>query len=61
MLTYRSDNWPLGREDENVLLRIYVPIKENGVRGSRYNHEIYILYDEPNVTVIKVIKVGPLR
>jgi hypothetical protein len=38
-----------------ILRRIYGPIKENGILRSRYNHEIYKLYNEPDiVTVIKV-------
>jgi hypothetical protein len=38
-----------------ILRRIYGPIKENSILRSRYNHEIYKLYNEPDtVTVIKV-------
>jgi hypothetical protein len=44
---------------EKILRRIYGPIKENGVGRSRYNHEVYKLYNEGDI--VKVIKAGQLR
>jgi hypothetical protein len=38
---------------------MYGPVKENGVRRSRYNHELYKLYNEPDM--VKMIKAGRLR
>jgi hypothetical protein len=38
---------------------MYGPVKENGIWRSRYNHELYKLYNEPDI--VKVIKVGRLR
>jgi hypothetical protein len=45
--------------ERRILRRIYSPIKENGIWRSRYNHELYKLYNEPDM--VKVIKVGQLR
>jgi hypothetical protein len=42
-----------------LLKRIYGPVKESGIWRSRYNHELYKLYNEPDI--VKVIKVGRLR
>jgi hypothetical protein len=49
VFTYGRESWHLKREDENMLriferrlLRIYGPIKENGISRSRYTHEHYI-------------------
>jgi hypothetical protein len=39
---------------ERILRRIYSPIKENGIWRSRYNHELYKLYNEPNIVKVKV-------
>jgi hypothetical protein len=58
---------PLTRKGENMLRvfekrelrRIYVPIKENCIWRSRYNHELDKLYNESYI--VKVIKVGRLR
>jgi len=37
----------------------YGPSSDNGVRRTRYNNELYTLYDE-SVT-LKIIKIGRLR
>jgi hypothetical protein len=38
---------------------IYGPVKENGVWGPRYNHELYILYNEPDIMkAMKVVLLG---
>jgi hypothetical protein len=42
-----------------MILRTYGPVKENGVWRLRYNHELYQLYNEPDI--VKVNKVGRLR
>jgi hypothetical protein len=42
-----------------ILRRIYGPMKENSMWRARYNHEIYKLYNEPDI--VRVIKVGLLR
>jgi hypothetical protein len=66
ILTYGSESWPLKRKDENmlkilerILRRIYSPIKENGIGRPRYNHELYKLYNEPDI--VNVIKIWQLR
>jgi hypothetical protein len=45
--------------ERKILRRISGPIKENGVRRSRYNHELDKLCNTPDV--VKVIKGGQLR
>jgi hypothetical protein len=55
------------RKDENVLRmferrisgKIYGPIEENSIRRLRYNHELCLLYNEPDI--MKVFKSGRLR
>jgi hypothetical protein len=37
-----------------MLRRIDGPIKENGIRRSRYNHGLHKLYNEPNI--VKVLE-----
>jgi hypothetical protein len=68
IVTYGSESWPLKRKDEHMLqifermirvLGIYGPIKDNGKRKARYNHELYKLQNEPDI--VKVVKVGRLR
>jgi hypothetical protein len=67
MLSYGGESWPLTRKDENILWifegrilrRISGPIKENCIWRSRYNNELYKLYNEPNI--VKVIRIGQLR
>jgi hypothetical protein len=58
---------PLSRKDKNmlriferrILRKIYGPIEENSIWRSRYDHELYELYNELDIT--KVIKSGRLR
>jgi hypothetical protein len=67
ILTHESESWSLKREDKNMLRitasrllrRIYGPITENGIWRSSYNHELYKLYNEPDI--VKVIKVRRSR
>ncbi|CAH2100132.1 unnamed protein product [Euphydryas editha] len=67
ILTYGSECWVLSKKDENSLLvferkilrRIFGAVMENERWRTRYNHELYQMYDEPNV--IKTIKIGRLR
>jgi hypothetical protein len=67
ILTYGSESWPLRWKDKNMhriferrILRIICrPINKNSIWRSRHNHELYILYNEPDI--VKVIKVGRLR
>jgi hypothetical protein len=44
---------------KQILIRIYGPIKENGIMSSRHNHELNRLYNETDI--VKVIKVEQLR
>jgi hypothetical protein len=61
-----SESWPLKREDENmlqiferkILRRIYGLIKENDIWRSRYNRELYKLYNKRDIR--KVIREGQL-
>jgi hypothetical protein len=66
ILTCESESWPLRMKEENMLrifermiLRIYGPIKENGIWRSKHNHELHKLHNESNI--VKVIKVRRLR
>jgi hypothetical protein len=62
-----SECWPLLKKDGNTLgifvgktLRtIHGPIVGNGIWRTRYNNELYTLYDE--LDVVKVIKMGTFR
>jgi hypothetical protein len=60
---YGSESWALTKTDENKLKiferKIYVTISENGNWCSRYNRELYQLYEDGQR--IKVIKAGRLR
>jgi hypothetical protein len=38
---------------------IYGPINEDGTRRTRYNNELYTLYDK--LDIVKVIKSGRLK
>jgi hypothetical protein len=57
MLTYGGESWPLTRKDENmprifeirILRRISGPIKENCIWRSRYNNELYKLYNDSDI------------
>ncbi|XP_045452694.1 phospholipid-transporting ATPase ABCA3-like [Melitaea cinxia] len=67
ILGYADDLDVLSKKDENSLLvferkilrRIFGAVMKNEGRRTRYNHELYQMYDEPNV--IKTIKIGRLR
>ncbi|CAK1585329.1 unnamed protein product [Parnassius mnemosyne] len=67
ILTYGSECWVLSKKDENSLLvferkilrRIFGAVMENERWRTRYKHELYQMYDEPNV--IKILKIGRLR
>ncbi|XP_045492279.1 uncharacterized protein LOC123691743 [Colias croceus] len=67
VLTYGSESWVLSKKDEDCLLvferkilrRIFGAVLENRRWRTRYNHELYGMYKEPNV--IKTIKLGRLR
>jgi hypothetical protein len=67
ILTYGSKRWPLTRKDENILrifgrrilINTHGSIKENNIWRSRYNHELYQLYNEPDL--MNVIKSGRFR
>jgi hypothetical protein len=58
VLSYASETWPLSRLDERLLsiferriLRyIFGPVEENGTWRRRYNHELYKLFNEPDIT-----------
>jgi hypothetical protein len=65
MLSYVSEMWPLSRLDERLLsiferrtLRyIFGPVEETGTCRRRYNHELYELFNEPDITgYIKVTR-----
>jgi hypothetical protein len=57
VLTYASETWTLSKTDERLLnvferriLRcIFVAVQENGVWRKRYNHELYELFNEPDI------------
>jgi len=62
---YGAETWVLSKADElrlgeferKILRRIYGPICEGATWRSRYNEELYRLYDETDlVTTIKLIK-----
>ena len=67
VLTLESECWPLSKKDGNVLqifeiriLRmIYGLINKDGIWRTRYNNELYILYNE--LDTVKVIKLGRSR
>jgi hypothetical protein len=64
ILTYGNEFWPLSKKDGNTLWiferrLIYSPVNENGVRRTRYNSELYTLYNESDI--VKVDKIGRLR
>jgi len=62
---YGAETWVLRKEDElrlgvyerKILRRIYRPICEEAIWRSRYNKELYSLYDETDlVTTIKITR-----
>jgi hypothetical protein len=61
VLTYASDTWTLPKADERslsvferILRRIFGAVQENGVWRKRYNHELYELFNEPDI--VKLLK-----
>jgi hypothetical protein len=66
VLTYASETWTLSKTDERLLsvferriLRcIFGAVQENGVWRKRYNHELYELFNEPDI--VKYIKINRL-
>jgi hypothetical protein len=64
VLFYASETWPLSRLDERVLntfektiLRyIFGPVEENGTWKSRYNYELFKLFNESNIIVYIKVK-----
>jgi len=65
VLMYGAETWVLSKVDElclgdferKILRRIYGPIWEEAVWGSRYNKELYRLYDEADlVTTVKITR-----
>ena len=66
MLRYGSECLPLWKDGnmlrifEIIIMRmIYSPVNDNGIWRTRYNNELYTLYDE--LDIIKVTKTGRLR
>jgi hypothetical protein len=67
ILLYGSESWVLTKCDENklriferkILRKIYGSTNDNGTWRIKYNHELYQLYEEPDI--VKVVKVGRLR
>jgi hypothetical protein len=66
VLTYASQTWTLSKTDERLLsvfergiLRcIFGAVQENRVWRKRYNHELYKLFNEPDI--VKYIKINRL-
>jgi hypothetical protein len=64
---YGAETWVLSRADElhlgvferKILRRIYGPICEEAPWRSRYNEELYHLYDE--IDLVTTIKITRLR
>jgi hypothetical protein len=65
VLKYGAETWILSKAYElrlgvferKILRRIYGPICEGAIRRSRYNEELYRLYDETDlVTTIKITR-----
>ena len=63
VLMYRAETWVLSKADDlrlgvferKILRKIYGPICEEAKWRSRYNEELYYLYDETDlVTTIKI-------
>jgi hypothetical protein len=44
-----------------ILRRIYSPIKKNDIWRSKYNHDLYKVYEYTEPYIEKVIKVGRSR
>jgi hypothetical protein len=67
VLIYASEAWTLSKTDERLLsvferrtLRcIFGAVQENGVWRKRYNHELYELFNGPDIVkYIKINKIG---
>jgi hypothetical protein len=66
VLTYASETLTLSKTDERLLsvferriLRcIFGTVQENGVWRKRYNHELYELFNEPDI--VKYIEINRL-
>jgi hypothetical protein len=65
VLMFGAESWDLSKADElrlgvferKILRRIYVPICEGAVWRSRYNEELYRLYDEKGlVTTVRITR-----
>ena len=64
VLMYGSETWVLNKADEShlgvferkILRRIYGPICEEATWRSRYNEELYCLYETDLVTTIKIAR-----
>jgi len=65
VLMYGAETWVLSKADElrlgvferKILRRIYGPICEGAIWRSRYNEELYRLYDETDlVTTIRITR-----
>ena len=53
----KADELRLGAFERKILSRIYGPICGGAIRRSRYNEELYRLYDETDlVTAIKITR-----
>jgi hypothetical protein len=66
VLTYASETWTLSKTDERLLSVserrifrcIFGAVQENGVWRKIYNHELYELFNEPDI--VKYIKINRL-
>jgi hypothetical protein len=62
--TNGSECWPFSKKDGNtprilerkMLRMVYVPINHNGIWITRYNNELYTLYNETDI--VELIKMG---
>jgi hypothetical protein len=67
VLTYGSESWILTNGDEqklrtferNVLRKIYGPIRDEELWRIKYSHQLYDLYNAPEV--VETVKLGRLR
>jgi hypothetical protein len=58
VLTYAFESWVLSKADERslglfqrrVLRCIFGAVQNNGTWRKRYNHELYKLFNEPDIT-----------
>jgi hypothetical protein len=62
VLTYASDTWAMSKADETlfsiferrILRCIFGAVHENGVWRKRYNHELYELFNEPDIIMLYI-------